>query len=107
MNLKYEDLHYSDLGASLRNFNDVIKTRKQEDMPLSTKILCRVQTFSAGEAGSKVTSRPHYDTRRAALYFRGTRQLSNQQIYILFGSIIIIFVLFTVPQKGAETRTNR
>ena len=32
MNLKYEDLHYSDLGASLRNFNDVIKTRKQGDM---------------------------------------------------------------------------
>ena len=35
MNLKYEDLHYSDLGASLRNFNDVIKTRKQGDMPIS------------------------------------------------------------------------
>ena len=32
MNLKHEDLHYSDLGASLRNFNDVIKTRKQGDM---------------------------------------------------------------------------
>ena len=36
MNLKYEDLHYSDLGASLRNFNDVIKTRKQGDMTLKT-----------------------------------------------------------------------
>ena len=35
MNLKYEDLHYSDLGASLRNFNDVIKTRKQGDMRLT------------------------------------------------------------------------
>ena len=32
MNLKYEDLHYIDLGASLRKFNDVIKTRKQGDM---------------------------------------------------------------------------
>ena len=34
MNLKYEDLHYSDLGTSLHNFNDVIKTHKQGDMHL-------------------------------------------------------------------------
>ena len=27
MNLKYEDLHYIDLGTSLRKFNDVIKSR--------------------------------------------------------------------------------
>ena len=29
MNLKYENLHYIDLGASLHKFNDVIETRKQ------------------------------------------------------------------------------
>ena len=32
----------------------------------STKILCRVQYFSTGEVGSKITLRPHYHTRRAA-----------------------------------------
>ena len=32
MNPKYENLHYTDLGASLRKFNDVIKSRKQGDM---------------------------------------------------------------------------
>ena len=34
---KYEDdLHYIDLGGSLRNSNDVIETRKQGDMILCT-----------------------------------------------------------------------
>ena len=32
MNPKYENLHYIDLGASLRKFNDVINSRKQGDM---------------------------------------------------------------------------
>ena len=36
MNPKYENLHYIDLGASLRKFNDVIKSRKQGDMPMIT-----------------------------------------------------------------------
>ena len=32
MNLKYENLHYIDLGALLHKFNDVIKSCKQGDM---------------------------------------------------------------------------
>ena len=34
---EYEDLHYIDLSASLRDFNDVIETRKQGDMAKGTK----------------------------------------------------------------------
>ena len=39
MNPKYENLHYIDLGASLRKFNDVIKSRKQGDMDLAINLL--------------------------------------------------------------------
>ena len=34
MKVKYENLHYIGLDASLREFNDVIETRKQGDMSI-------------------------------------------------------------------------
>ena len=39
-------------------------------VPRKYKNLCRLQNVQAGEAGSKVTSRPPYDTRRSSIRWR-------------------------------------
>ena len=46
MNPKYENLHYIDLGASLRKFNDVIKSRKQGDMGEVTNAIACIHLAS-------------------------------------------------------------